>query len=33
VVSFDASQLEPGIYFYRFNAGGVVETRRMILVK
>lgn len=32
-VSFDASQLGSGVYFYRVEAGDFVETRRMVVVK
>lgn len=32
-VSFDASQLASGMYIYRLQAGGVVQTKKMTLVK
>ncbi len=32
-VGFDASGLASGLYFYRFQAGGVVDTRRMVFIK
>jgi len=32
-VSFDASHLSSGVYFYRFQAGDAVETKRMVLLK
>jgi len=32
-VTFDASSLNSGIYFYRLNANGFSETKRMMLVK
>jgi len=32
-VKFDASNLTSGIYFYRLQSGGFVESRKMILVK
>lgn len=32
-VAFDASVLSSGVYLYRLQAGGVVQTRQMVLVK
>jgi hypothetical protein len=32
-VEFDASRLVPGVYFYRIEAGGTVETKKMLVVK
>ncbi len=32
-ITFDASSLSSGVYFYRLRAGYVVETRRMVLLK
>ncbi len=31
--TFDASGMNSGIYFYALNAGGLVETRKMVLIK
>lgn len=33
LVTFDASDLSSGVYFYRLQAGDAVETKRMILLK
>ena len=32
-VTFDASKLNSGMYFYRLNSNGFSETKRMMLVK
>jgi hypothetical protein len=32
-VDFDASGLASGVYFYRLQASGFVETRRMVILK
>ncbi|MGH7496547.1 MAG: T9SS type A sorting domain-containing protein, partial [bacterium] len=32
-VKFDATDFPGGVYFYRLQAGGLTETRRMVLVK
>jgi hypothetical protein len=32
-VTFDASNLSSGVYFYTLNSGNIVETRKMILTK
>lgn len=31
--TFDANELKSGVYFYRFQAGDVIETKRMLLLK
>lgn len=33
IVSFNASSLSSGIYFYKIEAGNFVETKRMVLIK
>ncbi|NNE36198.1 MAG: T9SS type A sorting domain-containing protein [Rhodothermales bacterium] len=32
-VSFDATGLQSGVYFYRLQAGDYVETKRMVVVR
>ncbi len=32
-VSFDASELTSGVYFYKISAGDFIETKKMILMK
>ncbi len=32
-VAFDGGDLPSGVYVYRLNAGAIVETRRMLLLK
>lgn len=32
-VAFDASRLVPGIYFYRIEAGGSIETKKLLVVR
>ena len=32
-ISFNAAHLPSGIYFYRMNAGGLIQTRRMLVVQ
>ena len=32
-IQFDASGLASGTYFYRLNADGVVQTKKMVVVK
>ena len=32
-VTFDATNLPAGIYFYRLQSGGFVKTKKMILLK
>jgi hypothetical protein len=32
-VTFDASKISSGVYFYRLQAGETVETKRMVLLK
>jgi hypothetical protein len=32
-VSFDATALPSGVYFYRLQAGDYLETKRMVVVK
>jgi parallel beta-helix repeat protein len=32
-VSFDASQISSGVYYYRINTGNIIETKKMVLLK
>jgi len=32
-VQFDASDLSTGVYVYRLSVGGLVETRKMLLLR
>ncbi|MHB8853132.1 MAG: T9SS type A sorting domain-containing protein [Ignavibacteriaceae bacterium] len=32
-VNFNASKLSSGVYFYRMQAGGFVQTKKLILLK
>ncbi len=32
-VTFDASKLSSGVYFYRLQAGNFIETKKMVLIK
>ena len=32
-VTFDASHLENGVYYYRIETGDIMQTRKMLLVK
>jgi hypothetical protein len=32
-IEFDASSLTSGVYFYQLNAGGLVQTKKMVLMK
>ncbi|RQV99348.1 T9SS C-terminal target domain-containing protein [bacterium] len=32
-VSFDASELSAGLYFYKLEAGSFIQTRKMMLLK
>jgi len=32
-VNFNASQLSSGIYFYKLQAGSIVEAKKMVLIR